>query len=52
MRNDVKKKPSVGELNLFNQIYIEISIKVMKSLINNTIRFDNISKQFSFQSGN
>jgi hypothetical protein len=29
MRNDVKKKPSVGELNLFNQT-IEISIKVMK----------------------
>jgi hypothetical protein len=36
-KNEVKKKLSVGELNLFNQIYIEISIKVMKSLINNTM---------------
>lgn len=47
-KNDIKKNLSVDELNLFNRVYIEISIKVIKSLINNIISFDNIPKHFSF----
>lgn len=47
-KNDIKKHLSVDEINLFNEIYIDISIKVIKNLINNSIAFDNISKLFSF----
>lgn len=47
-KNHIKKKLNIDELNLFNQIYIEISIKVIKSLIKNTISFDNIPKRFGF----
>jgi hypothetical protein len=47
-KNHVKKELSKDEINLFNQIYIEISIKAVKSLINSMISFDNISKYFNF----
>ncbi|MDR7208361.1 hypothetical protein [Flavobacterium piscis] len=47
-KNDIKKKLSVNEINLFNEIYIKISIKIVKSLINSLISFDNISKYFNF----
>lgn len=47
-KNHVKKELSKDEINIFNQIYIEISINAVKSLINNMISFDNISKYFNF----
>lgn len=47
-KNDIKKKLSIDEINLFNEIYIKISIKVIKNLINGLISFDNISKHFNF----
>lgn len=47
-KNHIKKELSKDEINLFNQIYIEISIKAVKSLINSMISFDNISKYFNF----
>lgn len=47
-KNDIKKKLSVDEINLFNEIYIRISIQIVKGLINNTIRFNNIYKYFNF----
>lgn len=47
-KNDIKKNLSVDELDLFNQIYIKISIKIIKSLINNNIRFNEIIKYFNF----
>lgn len=47
-KNHIKKKLSDDEINLFNEIYIKISIKVVKSLINNIISFENIPKYFNF----
>lgn len=47
-KNEIKKYLGVDELNLFNRIYIEISIKVVKNLINGAINFENISKHFRF----
>lgn len=47
-KNDIKKYLNVEELNLFNQIYIEISIRLIKNLIKNTLKFDEIAKYFNF----
>lgn len=47
-KNHVKKELSKDEINLFNQIYIETSIRAVKNLINSKISFDNISKYFNF----
>ncbi len=47
-KNDIKKNLSVEEINTFNRIYIEISMKIIKYLINNITSFDNIPKYFSF----
>lgn len=47
-KNDVKKDLSIDELNQFNQIYIEVCLKVINRLINNKISFDVVPKYFSF----
>lgn len=47
-KNHVKKELSKDEINLFNQIYIETSIRAVKSLINSKISFDNIYKYYNF----
>ncbi|WP_264552595.1 hypothetical protein [Flavobacterium sp. N2038] len=47
-KNDIKKELSIDEINLFNDIYIKISIKVVKRLINEEISFDTIPKYFKF----
>lgn len=47
-KNNIKKKLSVNEINLFNQIYIKITTKIIKYLIDGIISFDNIPKYFRF----
>ncbi|KAF2079428.1 hypothetical protein [Flavobacterium sharifuzzamanii] len=47
-KNDIKKKLSIDEINLFNDIYIKISIKVVKKLISNEICFSSIPRYFKF----
>lgn len=47
-KNHIKKKLSIDEINIFNQIYIEASIKIVKNLINKKIDFDSIPVYFKF----
>lgn len=47
-KNDIKKKLSTDEINLFNEIYIKISIKAVENLINGMITFENIPRYFYF----
>lgn len=47
-KNDITKKLSVNEINSFNEIYIKISIKIIRTLIDHVISFDKIYKYFNF----
>lgn len=46
--NDIKKLLSVDEISVFNEIYVDISIGIIKSLINDKIYFQDIPKYFRF----
>lgn len=43
---DIKKSLSEDEINIFNQIYVDSSIVVIKSLINEKIKFQDIQNIF------
>jgi hypothetical protein len=45
---DKKKSLNKDEINIFNQIYLDISIKVLKRLLSNKITFKDLLKSFRF----
>ena len=47
-KNEIKKSLNVDEINLFNKIYIECSITIIRYLISNKISFIDIPKYFRF----
>ncbi|WP_405247065.1 hypothetical protein [Cellulophaga sp. Asnod2-G02] len=46
--SDFQKVLSKDEINIFNDIYVECSIKIIKLLINEKIRFIDVPKYFRF----
>jgi hypothetical protein len=47
-KNKVKKTLSKDEIKVFNEIYMKCSIKVIKSLVNEKVRFIDVQKQLRF----
>lgn len=47
-KNEVKKFLNEKEIDLFNNIYVDSSIKVVKELVGNRIHFHDIPKYFRF----
>lgn len=47
-KNDIKKLLSEGEISLFNGVYLDSSIKVIRSLINKKIKFQDAPKNLRF----